>query len=192
MYSPSFGNYKLYFLLTGTMVNLDLATFCASIYANLVYSGNSFRVFKLDEEKKKFANDHIIIYDNFQQAPPAEVIEVVKFDNFFDKGTKDEHLWSDIAKLCGYDNVQEFLENFFAHKTISQWTQVYNEEVAPRIVEALLEGTISIVPFGSVDFTPTAKYHGGSYLMRLNLALAPRRLAALRTCRASGLTSRRL
>lgn len=121
------------------------------------------------EEKVKFANDHIIIYDNFQQAPPAEVIEVVKFDDFFDKGTKDEHLWTDIAKLCGYDKVSEFMENFFAHKTISQWTQVYNEEIAPRIVEALLDGTISIVPFGNVDFTPTAKYHGGSFLMRLNL-----------------------
>lgn len=121
------------------------------------------------EEKVKIVNEHIIIYDNFQQAQPADVIEVVKFDNFFDKGTKDGHLWTDIAKLCGYDNVQEFLANFFAHKTISQWTQVYNEEIAPRIVEALLDGTISIVPFGNVDFTPTAKYRGGSYLMRLTL-----------------------
>ncbi|HYC33472.1 MAG TPA: papain-like cysteine protease family protein, partial [Gemmatimonadales bacterium] len=121
------------------------------------------------EEKVKFANDHIIIYDNFQQAPPAEVIEVVNFDNFFDKGSKDGNLWTDIAKLCGYDDVYAFLENFFAHKTISQWTQVYNEEIAPRIVEALLDGSFSIVPFGNVDFTPTAKYHGGSYLMRLNL-----------------------
>ncbi len=121
------------------------------------------------EEKEKIANEHIIIYDNFQEAQPADVIEVVKFDNFFQKGSKDENLWKAIADLCGYDIVEDFLANYFSHKTISKWDSTFNDEIAPRVFESLLDNTISISPFSSIDFTPTAKYHGGSYLMRLNL-----------------------
>lgn len=121
------------------------------------------------EEKVKITNDHILIYDNFQEAQPADVIEVTNFENFFDKGTRDGNLWTAFANLCGYTNVEEFLANYFAHKTISRWQETFNDEIAPRVVEALLENSISISPFGSVDLTPNAKYHGGSYLMRVNL-----------------------
>jgi len=97
------------------------------------------------------------------------VIEVTNFDSFFEKGTKDENLWKAIAKLCGYDKVEDFLANYFSHKTISKWDSTFNDEIAPRVLESLLDNTISISPFPSIDFTPTAKYHGGSFLIRLNL-----------------------
>ncbi|RKH15357.1 hypothetical protein D7V97_00705 [Corallococcus sp. CA053C] len=120
------------------------------------------------EERVKFTDQRIIIYDNFQEARPADVIEVVKFDNFFE-GNHDERLWTAIAFLCGFSDVNAFLENYFAHKTISQWDSTFNDEIAPKVLEALLTNTITIVPFSSLDLTPTAKYHGGSYLMRLSL-----------------------
>ena len=121
------------------------------------------------EEKIKFADEHIVIYDNFQTARPADVIEVIKFDNFFKAGSKDDFLWAAIAKLCGEDNVEAFLEKFFSHKTISQWDATFNDEIAPKIFGALVDRTISISPFSAIDFTTIGRYNGGERLMRMNL-----------------------
>jgi Papain-like cysteine protease AvrRpt2/Tectonin domain len=126
-------------------------------------------VTKTWEEKQKIANEHIIIYDNFQEAKPADVIEVVKFDNFFPSNSNDGKIWTVIANLCGYSSVENFLSNYFAHKTISKWDQVFNDEIVPKVFEALVRNSIAIDPFSQIDFTTTAKYHGGDVLMRLNL-----------------------
>jgi hypothetical protein len=125
-------------------------------------------VTKTWEEKEKIANEHIIIYDNFQEARPADVIEVVKFDNFFLPGSKDGRLWSAIAGLCGYNDTEDFLTNYFSHKTISKWTTVFNDEILPKVFESLVNNSISISPFSQIDVTTTSKYHGGNTLMRLN------------------------
>lgn len=121
------------------------------------------------EEKKKFTDEHIVIYDNFQRARPADVIEVINFENFFDVGSKDHLQWEAIANLCGYSDIEAFMTNYFSHKTISQWDTVFNEEILPVVFEALVDGTISIKPFSACDFTTVGKYTGGDVLMRLNL-----------------------
>jgi hypothetical protein len=126
-------------------------------------------VTKTWEEKVKMANEHIIIYDNFQEARPADVIEVVKFDNFFLSGSIDEKLWTSIANLLKYSNVSSFLSNYFSNKTISQWDRTFYEEIAPKVFEELVKSSITISPFSAIDFTNTTKYYGGERLIRLNL-----------------------
>jgi hypothetical protein len=120
------------------------------------------------EEKVKFTDEHIVIYDNFQEARPADVIEVVNFKDFF-ASSKDNLLWEAVAGLCGYSDVELFLANYFSHKTISQWDTTFQDEIAPVLFESLVEKTISIRPLPAVDFTTVDKYKGGERLMRLNL-----------------------
>ncbi|MGK8833708.1 hypothetical protein ACRS8Y_28340 [Bacillus paranthracis] len=125
------------------------------------------------DEKVKFVDEHIIIYDNFQNARPADVIEVINFKDFFSAGSQDRILWETISNLCGYNSdVEAFLTNYFSHKTISQWDTVFNEEILPVVFEALVNGTISITPFSACDFTTVGKYKGGERLVRLNLRTA--------------------
>lgn len=132
-----------------------------------LFVGDSSRTI---EEKVKIADENIIIYDNFQRARPADVIEVISFDNLFENGSKDGLLWDAIAELCGYSaDVPGFMRNYFSNQTISQWDKVFNQEIAPVVFQALIDGAISIWPFGAVDFTPTTRYHGGERIMRLNL-----------------------
>jgi hypothetical protein len=121
------------------------------------------------EEKVKFTDEHIVIYDNFQEARPADVIEVIKFSGFFRASSKDGLLWASIANLCGYSNVEEFLANYFSHKTISQWDATFNNEIAPKIFAALINNNaISISPFSEIDFTVNGKYNGGERLISMN------------------------
>lgn len=120
-------------------------------------------------ERVKFANEHIIIYDNFQSARPADVIEVINFDGIILSGSTEEKQWIEIAKLCGMPDLTSFLSNYFSHKTISQWDEVFNREIAPKVFEMLTDNRISIAPFGPLDFTATSKYYGGNQLIRLNL-----------------------
>jgi Papain-like cysteine protease AvrRpt2 len=121
------------------------------------------------EEKVKFTDEHIVIYDNFQEARPADVIEVIKFSGFFEASSKDGLLWNAIADLCGYSNVEEFLANYFSHKTISQWDATFNAEIAPKVFAALVNNnTISISPFSAIDFTANSKYNGGDRLISMN------------------------
>ena len=120
------------------------------------------------EEREKFIDSHIRIYDIFQTGRPEDVIEVINFKDFFEPGSRDDRLWRAVAGLLGYDDVEAFLQNYFAHKTISQWDQTFNEEIAPRIFEALTENTITLEPFTTLDTTPTGKYHGGRRLIRMN------------------------
>lgn len=118
-------------------------------------------------EKIRLASSQIIIYDNFEEAKPADVIEVVNFNNFF-RNNVDEKLWKAIAALCGYSDVTEFLKGYFAHKTISKWEQVFNEEIAPKVFESITNEHINIYPFGNIDFTYLSKYHGGVKTMKVN------------------------
>ncbi|MFT3982004.1 MAG: papain-like cysteine protease family protein [Ferruginibacter sp.] len=113
-------------------------------------------------------DNYIVIYDDIEEARPADVIEVVKFDNFFPAGSNDGKLWDAIARLCGYNNTEEFLENYFSHKTISKWTDIFNDEILPMVFEELANNSIGIAPFSQVDVSTTTKYHGGDKLMRLN------------------------
>ncbi|MCY9696094.1 hypothetical protein [Paenibacillus alginolyticus] len=121
------------------------------------------------EERQKFTDEHIVIYDNFQQARPADVIEVIKFDNIFNSGSQDDIPWRSIADLCGYSDIEAFLANYFSHKTISQWDTVFNDEILPVVFEKLVDNTLSIDPFSTCDFSTVGKYHGGERLMRINL-----------------------
>ena len=122
------------------------------------------------EEKVKFMDEHIVIYDNFQSARPADVIEVINFKNFFSAGSNDNLIWEAISNLCGYNDIEAFLTNYFSHKTISQWDTVFNEEILPVVFEALVDKTIFITPFSACDFTTIGKYKGGERLMSLNLS----------------------
>lgn len=133
-----------------------------------IWSGSDTTSMKW-EEKQKIIDDHIIVYDNFQTARPADVIEVKNFKNFFGKDQTAQKKWVSIATLCGVSNVEDFLEVYFSNKTISQWDATFNDEIAPRMFGALVDRTISISPFSAIDFTIIGKYNGGERLMRMNL-----------------------
>lgn len=120
------------------------------------------------EEREKIIDEHIVIYDNFQRAKPADVIEVIKFDDIFDINSLEHKLWHNIASLCGESNLTEFMRIYFSNKTISQWDSVFNNEILPKVFESLISDKISISPFSNIDITTSSKYHGGDRLMRVD------------------------
>ncbi len=113
-------------------------------------------------------DQYITVDPNFLTVPPRDCIRVIKFDdNFFNKGKDiiDETLWRSYATLLNYgSDVFGMLDNYFSGKLISEWEEIYNNEIAPVVFERIME-TVHFEPMSkggiSARFSPAIKYHGG-------------------------------
>ena len=113
-------------------------------------------------------DQYITVDPNFLTVPPRDCIRVIKFDdNFFNKGKDiiDETLWRSYAILLNYgSDVFGMLDNYFSGKLISEWEEIYNNEIAPVVFERIME-TVHFEPMSkggiSARFSPAIKYNGG-------------------------------
>jgi hypothetical protein len=96
----------------------------------------------------------------------------VKFDDkFFDKDHVDKTLWEAYAKLLDYkDDVTGMLEHFFSGKLISEWDDIYYNDMVPVIFQAMVQSlTFHKMTRGGVsaDCSVNGKYTGGERLMNV-------------------------
>ena len=126
---------------------------------------------------------------NYETVPPAQCIRV-NFDNidmfdsplgiffhgdlsptpmdFFAGMETEKALWASYAAILGM-SVRELFK-YFNNNVVADWDRIFNDSIAPMIVEKLVrETTISIVPLGSLDISAQEKYHGGNRVLTFNL-----------------------
>lgn len=104
------------------------------------------------EEKIKFFDDRMIIYDNFQTAHPADVIEIKNFETLFED-IEEKKPWDEMGKILNASSTSEFMQKYFSNKTISQWDYVFYNEIVPDILKTLIDKKLTISPLSSVDAT---------------------------------------
>jgi len=118
---------------------------------------------------------------NYESVPPAKCIRVVNFrpvsmtifgktvtlsgGDFFEDSVVDKTLWTNYAKMLGYADVLDMLEYYFKGRLISEWDEIYYNDIAPVLFQKLME-SIRIDNI-ALDLTSTARYKGGEHVMRL-------------------------
>lgn len=126
---------------------------------------------------------------NYETVPPAQCIRV-NFDNvdvfeapmglyfqgdltptpmdFFAGMSKERELWTAYAAVLGM-SVRELFK-YFNNNVVADWDRIFNENIAPMIVEKLIrETTIRFNPLGVLDISAVEKYNGGDRVMTYNL-----------------------
>lgn len=119
--------------------------------------------------------------DNFQTARPADCIRVMRFKvgsitiagmtipfagpDFFENGPQDKAQWAAYAAILGYsgdDGLYQMLDYYFAGKLVSEWEQIFNDSIAPKIFHAFID-SLSIEHL-LLDFNPPT-YSGGERIL---------------------------
>ena len=126
---------------------------------------------------------------NYENVPPAKCIRV-NFDSvdvfelpfglyfqgdltptpmdFFAGMDKEKELWTAYAKILGM-SVRELFK-YFNNNVVADWDRIFNEHIAPMIVEKLMEDSrFNFAPLGNLDITSMEKYHGGDRVMVYNV-----------------------
>lgn len=118
---------------------------------------------------------------NYQTVRPANCIRVKTFRDqtivapgmtpvvirFF-QNTADRDQWAAYAKLLGIASPEDLLEEYFVGKLISEWDQIYNRDLAPRIFNAILD-TIKVSSL-NLDMTAMNSYTGGERSMQIRVS----------------------
>ena len=117
---------------------------------------------------------------NYESVPPAQCVRVHSFDpktinvdgkgviiEFFENNS-DKDLWKAYSRILDYKD--EFvLLNKFKGNVISDWDRIFNENIAPQIIEKLInESRVNISPFNRIDLTSLQKYTGSNQTLRYN------------------------
>jgi Papain-like cysteine protease AvrRpt2 len=120
--------------------------------------------------------------ENYETVPPSKCIRVHRFDeitiyendkvkkiNFFDGMPDDAKLWDAYAIVLGISRIE--LLNKFSNNVISDWDQIFYDDIAPLIIKKLInESTIVPLPIGNFDLTNTNKYSGKEQLLKYNFS----------------------
>lgn len=126
---------------------------------------------------------------NYETVPPAQCIRVnfetidifdTPFSLFFQGDVsptpldffagmeKEKALWTAYANILGI-TVKELFK-YFNNNVVADWDRIFNEHIAPLIVEKLVrESTITINPVGPLDISSTQKYNGGDRVLSYSL-----------------------
>lgn len=120
---------------------------------------------------------------NYQTVPPARCIRVRTFtptaiptpfgtipitgDEFFPEGSQDKVQWTAYATLMGYANVYAFLNEYFAGRLISEWDDIFENDILPLVFEKIVD-SLRITGLG-LDFAAQSKYKGRERRMRIRL-----------------------
>jgi hypothetical protein len=120
---------------------------------------------------------------NYETVPPAQCIRVTNFQpssmtnmgitlqisgmDFFDNDIVDKELWTTYASILGYDDVLKMLDHYFKNRLISEWDQIFHNDMAPVIFAKIVDSIN--MEFIATDLTSTVRYRGGERVMRIAL-----------------------
>jgi hypothetical protein len=136
-------------------------------------------------EGKKAVFDAFMSLDaNFEHVPPAECMRVTNFNpgritvngvtvtvsglDFFQDGVQDRQQWLLYARLLGYTDVLAMLSYYFQGRLISEWNEIFNNDIAPLVFDKIVNG-LRLSEF-SADFTAALRYTGGERLIGVALS----------------------
>lgn len=130
---------------------------------------------------------------NYESVPPAQCIRV-NFDaidmfetpltlvfngdvtptpmDFFAGMNQEKALWEAYATILGMSLKELF--KYFNNNVVSDWDRIFNEHIAPKILERLLntnagQPRLKISPLAPIDLTIPGKYHGGERIIECKL-----------------------
>jgi hypothetical protein len=123
---------------------------------------------------------------NFESVPPAQCMRMMNFSpitvpigpvsltpnfvqalEFFTDNNDDRNQWTVYANILNYSKPEDLLNAYFKGNLISEWDTIFQTDIAPLIVEALVNA-MRLDNF-AIDLTSLDKYHGGDRLMDLNV-----------------------
>lgn len=121
---------------------------------------------------------------NYASVPPAQCIRVTNFNptsttifgmsiplpglDFFADANRDREQWRLYASLLGYTDVLAMLTYYFKGRLISEWDQIYADDIAPAIYTKIVD-SLRLSEFAA-DFTSPVRYTGGDRLVPLTVA----------------------
>lgn len=176
-------------VITETVVSREVDTLATVAGAILtgglsLLGGASTRTREETVQARKDVSDAFLQLDaNYRDVPPARSIRVTSFEprtfeiggetitlDFFGNDT-DRDQWTAYARLLGYTEAWELLQQFFAGNLISEWDTIFNRDIAPLLWDAIVE-SIAFAPSGggsglSLDLTSAERYRGGDRRMTL-------------------------
>lgn len=177
---------------TVTHEEFDASTTTKSVLTGILTGGLSF--FLGGDDTTKTVSEQVLakekIFDafmqldaNYETVPPAKCIRVVNFQpvtitifgktitisgqDFFEDSKVDKKLWTTYASLLGYNDVLDMLEYYFKGRLISEWDDIYYNDIAPVIFQKIME-SIRIENI-ALDLTTVGRYKGGEKIMRLTV-----------------------
>lgn len=119
---------------------------------------------------------------NYEYVAPARCIRVNNFRDFtiklpwgnitiapidfFQGAQVDKKLWDAYASILGYTDTLDMLEYYFKGRLISEWDEIYYNDIAPVVFERITDA----IRFEGIttDMSTTARYKGGERVMRIN------------------------
>jgi hypothetical protein len=171
----------------------------ATVKKNALLAGVPFGFLGMGSETRTVTEEIIVvgkIFDqfmsldaNYATVAPARCIRVVSFlprpitqadgtvvnasDEFFDGGGNDKRLWSAYAALLDYPGeggVYEMLQYYFAGKLISEWDEIFYNDIVPQVFHRIVDG----INFERIAFDATAldRYNGGERSVKVRLRAA--------------------
>ncbi|MFA7346868.1 MAG: papain-like cysteine protease family protein [Desulfurivibrionaceae bacterium] len=133
--------------------------------------------------KKQIFDAFMQLDANYETVPPAQCIRVTNFQpssmtimgitiqisgmDFFDNDIVDKELWTTYASILGYDDVLKMLDHYFKNRLISEWDQIFHNDMAPVIFAKIVDSIN--MEFIATDLTSTVRYRGGERVMRIAL-----------------------
>ncbi len=150
--------------------------------ASLLAHSDSKTVSEEIQVRAKIFDAFMQIDDNFQTVPPAHCVRVVNFQptsvtiggitvpvtfaDFFENDVVDKKVWTTYATLLGYADVIPMMENYFQGRLISEWDDIYYNEMVPVIFDKIVD-TLRM-DYMALDFTSSTRYKGGERTMRVD------------------------
>ncbi|KAK6527387.1 hypothetical protein TWF281_010567 [Arthrobotrys megalospora] len=119
----------------------------------------------------------------YRNRRPADCIRIVNVDpvtaqnstgfdpvDFFHDSPRDFQAWETFSVLLGNgrgkEGIRKTMKYYFLNATISEWSDIWNAQIAPKIYQAMFE---SVHMDGlAIDFAKLNDYKGGSQLMRVS------------------------
>jgi len=88
--------------------------------------------------------------------------------DFFKDGDQDRKQWQLYATLLGYTDVLAMMTYYFQGRLISEWDDIFNNDIAPLVFETIVE-SIRLDQFG-IDVSASRHYTGGEQLITVDVS----------------------
>lgn len=138
-------------------------------------------------ENAKIFDSFMKLDADFQSKKPADSIRVLDFkpvpyplipipgispssvsgDDFFEGDVVDKNLWIAYANILEHTDVFEMLNNYFKGALISEWDDIFKNQMLPEIFEKILD-TIKVDAF-SWQLNNVVDYKGGERRIRVRI-----------------------
>ena len=84
-----------------------------------------------------------------EQLPPGRITfwrhRCLKPLDFFEDGKRDQEQWEAVLRLLGYTDVLDMLDYYFRGRLISEWDEIFYNDIAPLVFDGSSTAPISAI-----------------------------------------------